>query len=578
MYNDHFGLKELPFSIAPDPRFLYMSEQHKEALAHLVYGLNSEGGCILFTGEVGAGKTTICRCLIDQIPEDSKVALVLNPKVSAIELLATICDEFRIDYSANDSSVKTLVDAINRFLLDEYANGRKTVVILEEAQNLEASVLEQLRLLTNLETNHRKLMQIVMLGQPELLDILDRDDMRQLSQRVTARFHLNPLGFDEVDAYITHRLSIAGTHKPLFNKKAVRRVYQLSHGVPRLINVICDRSLLGAYVQNRNSVDKQIVEKAASEVFGTHKNRKRKFAFIEMILSGGAMILASASLAIVYFTTAGTGPIVPAQVDPTIIATTDVINNFPVHDPGTRAIANPTPTESDNTGDQVVDTVAGTTTENVTRVIAVNDLVNNPGTHSRTLAYRALFDLWGIKYSSNKNGQACKFAISKNLRCLHKQGNMNSLIKLNRPAILTLYNEQGEKVSATLASIDNKHATLIVNGIGETVLLDELDNHWYGKYTLMWQLPPYYEKDLRPGDSGEVVQWLDQQLAKIKGANASNRITLTYKDPLVSTIKSFQHQRGLIPDGVAGPFTFIQINTEIYGDIPLLLSNRETAS
>ena len=223
MYNEYFGFKESPFSIAPDPHYLYMTAQHREALAHLVYGLNSDGGCILLTGEVGTGKTTICRCLLEQIPEHANIALLLNPKVTAIELLETICDEFKITYPATENTVKTYVDLINTFLLEAHARNEKTVLIIDEAQNLDSTVLEQLRLLTNLETNQRKLLQIVILGQPELLDILSQEKMRQLAQRITARFHLKPLSKEEIKAYISHRLAIAGQNIQLFPDDTVKK-------------------------------------------------------------------------------------------------------------------------------------------------------------------------------------------------------------------------------------------------------------------------------------------------------------------------------------------------------------------
>ncbi|MDT8281799.1 MAG: AAA family ATPase, partial [Gammaproteobacteria bacterium] len=244
MYNQYFGFKEAPFSIAPDPHYLYMTAQHREALAHLVYGLNSEGACILLTGEVGTGKTTICRCLLEQVPAQAKVALLLNPKVSEIELLETICDELKISYPDKVNSLKTYTDKIYEFLIESNRSNEKTVLIIDEAQNLSSPVLEQLRLLTNLETNQRKLLQIIILGQPELLDILAKSEMRQLAQRITARFHLKPLSKDEVKAYISHRLAVAGQNIQLFPDNSVNLLFKLSRGVPRLINVICDRALL----------------------------------------------------------------------------------------------------------------------------------------------------------------------------------------------------------------------------------------------------------------------------------------------------------------------------------------------
>src|SRR6056297_188371 len=250
MYLEHFGLLESPFSIAPDPGYLYMSERHREALAHLLYGLKTDGGFVLLTGEVGTGKTTICRSLLDQIPDHVDLAYVFNPKVTATELLETICDELQIERPTT-ASVKALVDLLNQHLLDNHARERKTVLLIDEAQNLSAEVLEQLRLLTNLETSRRKLLQIILLGQPELRDLINRPQMSQLAQRVTARYHLKPLEKHDIAAYVAHRLKVAGCDRPLFTSGAIRRISCLSRGVPRLINLLCDRALLGALTQQK---------------------------------------------------------------------------------------------------------------------------------------------------------------------------------------------------------------------------------------------------------------------------------------------------------------------------------------
>jgi general secretion pathway protein A len=267
MYNDYFGFKETPFSIAPDPRYLYMSEQHREALAHLIYGFNSDGGFVLLTGEVGTGKTTVCRCLLEQIPKDSSIAFIINPKLTVDELLATICDEFGIKYPEKNISIKVFVDLLNAYLLEAHAEGRKAVLIIDEAQNLSANVLEELRLLTNLETNQRKLLQIILLGQPELRKKLSKPELRQLSQRIIARYHLGPLSKRDVAAYVAHRLAVAGISYEVFPPAAINKVYRLSGGIPRLINVLCDRALLGTFVLRERTVNGSILKKAASEVF-----------------------------------------------------------------------------------------------------------------------------------------------------------------------------------------------------------------------------------------------------------------------------------------------------------------------
>ena len=269
MYLDYFGFSEAPFSIAPDPRYLYLSPRHNEALAHLMFGLkNPGGGIVLLTGEVGTGKTTICRCALERVPEGCEIAFVYNPKLSILELLSTVCDELHIPYPAGARSVKAFMDRINKRLLQSHREGRKTVLIIDEAQNLEVDVLEQLRLLTNLETSERKLLQIILVGQPELLERLERPELRQFAQRIVARYHLSQLDADELADYVQHRLAVAGVRRKLFPNKVMERLYRLSAGIPRVANVICDRALLGAYVQGIDAVDRVTLERASREVLG----------------------------------------------------------------------------------------------------------------------------------------------------------------------------------------------------------------------------------------------------------------------------------------------------------------------
>ncbi len=279
MYCSYFGLGEAPFSIAPDPRYLSMSQRHQEALAHLLYGVNGYGGFVLLTGEVGAGKTTLCRCLLGQIPAACDIAYIFNPRLTVEELLSTICTEFGVAAPAGAASIKTLVDSINNYLLDAHARGRHTVLIIDEAQNLAADVLEQMRLLTNLETDQRKLLQIILLGQPELAQMLERPGLRQLAQRIVARYHLGPLTKSEVAAYVRHRLEVAGARRELFPPSLTGRLYRLSQGVPRVVNVLCDRALLGAYVQGKAAVDRATLAQAAREVFLQPPSRRRLLAF-----------------------------------------------------------------------------------------------------------------------------------------------------------------------------------------------------------------------------------------------------------------------------------------------------------
>jgi type II secretory pathway predicted ATPase ExeA/peptidoglycan hydrolase-like protein with peptidoglycan-binding domain len=296
MYHEFFGITENPFSITPDPRYLYMSKGHQEALAHLVYGVKEGGGFVLLTGEVGTGKTSVCRCLLEQLPETADVALILNPRLDEIELLASICDELGVAYPDGTRSLKVLVDLLNRHLLEVHAEGRHAVLIIDEAQNLSAGVLEQVRLLTNLETATRKLLQIILIGQPELSGLLERDDMRQLVQRITARYHLLPLNRGETRAYIAHRLAVGGLAPGLFSPAALGAIYRRSHGVPRLINSLCDRCLLGAYVQDRKAVGSKMVRRAAREVLGGSADRRGWSAAALPWLAASAVLAAALAI------------------------------------------------------------------------------------------------------------------------------------------------------------------------------------------------------------------------------------------------------------------------------------------
>ena len=277
MYKDYFGFNENPFSIAPNPRYLYMSEMHREALAHLVFGATSNGCIVLLTGEVGTGKTTISRCFLDQLPENTDVAVIINPKLTGDELLSTICDEFQISVTSFEPTTKDYIDSINNYLLDGYASGRQAVLVIDEAQNLDLEVLEMLRLLTNLETDQRKLLKIFLLGQSELASIVKRPDLEQINQRITSRYHLKGLERNDISAYIAHRVSVAGGGRSiLFSNGALKEICKVSRGIPRMINSICDHALLGAYSENKPKADKNIIRKAASEIFGIKSNEKKQ--------------------------------------------------------------------------------------------------------------------------------------------------------------------------------------------------------------------------------------------------------------------------------------------------------------
>lgn len=268
MYLNYFGLSDNPFSIAPNPDYLYMSPRHKEALAHLTFGLRESGGFVMLTGEVGTGKTTVSRKLLQQLPDNTQVAMILNPTLSALELLATVCDELGIDYDTDKSSLKYFTDRLLAKLAQNHQAGLNTVLLIDEAQHLMPEVLEQLRLLTNLETNREKLLKVVLIGQPELQQLLKRNELRQLAQRITARYHLLPLTAPEVSAYIAHRLSVANGDISIFSPSALRAVHRITGGIPRVINLLCDRALTLSFTHQHPVVRKRIFLAGAQQILG----------------------------------------------------------------------------------------------------------------------------------------------------------------------------------------------------------------------------------------------------------------------------------------------------------------------
>lgn len=290
MYLNYFGLNDNPFSIAPNPDYLYMSPRHKEALAHLTFGLRESGGFVMLTGEVGTGKTTVSRKLMQQLPSNTQVAMILNPTLSAMELLATICDELAIDYQDDKASLKYFTDKILAKLADNHGNGVNTVLIIDEAQHLLPEVLEQLRLLTNLETNREKLLKVVLIGQPELQQLLKRNELRQLAQRITARYHLLPLTASEVRHYIAHRLNVANGDASIFSKATLKSVYQISGGIPRVINLLCDRALTLTFTKQHAVVKRHIFIAAANQILGEDVVSQRRDPHFTMILAGLFML------------------------------------------------------------------------------------------------------------------------------------------------------------------------------------------------------------------------------------------------------------------------------------------------
>ena len=545
MYQQHFGLNELPFSIAPDPRYLYMSERHREALAHLLFGLKSNGAFILLTGDVGTGKTTVSRCLLEQTPAKTRLALILNPMMSALELLQAICDELHISRPIQNSSIKVHVDCISRDLLAAHARGKDTVVLIDEAQNLAGDVLEQLRMLTNLETAERKLLQIILLGQPELRDQLARPEMSQLSQRITARYHLSPLNLVETRAYVQHRLLVAGCRDALFMDASIKRLHQLSNGVPRLINVICDRALLGAYVQNKARVSVTVMEHAAAEIFGVASVGRKKYRGLIAVIS--VVVIA---LITVILLNLELSPVTAANTVSTMAMTSDSTS---------------APIEK-----KIVQSV-------VREAVLTPDIIWPDAEHSlrsNILAFQSLFALWQLTYKPEESGTPCYFAQLHALDCLNENGDLEILRAYNRPVILKLYDQRGDAQYAALLAVEDQSVTIDLAGNTQTIAATLLQKYWRGEFTMLWQQPPGYKGLMQIGVVGDEVLWLRQKLNKIDPKNPLDEIN-QYDEQLAQRVRAFQRKQGLLSDGVAGVQTLIHINESSGSKEPRLMRRAE---
>ncbi|MBD5804458.1 putative peptidoglycan binding domain protein [Azoarcus sp. Aa7] len=546
MYNEYFGFSAAPFSIAPDPRYLFMSERHREALAHLLYGLRVDGGFVLLTGEVGTGKTTICRCLLEQVPDDCDIAFILNPKLDTMELLATLCDELHVPVTGGERSIKVLVDRINRHLLDANARGRKTVLIIDEAQNLSTEVLEQLRLLTNLETHERKLLQIILLGQPELRERLAQPELRQLAQRIVARYHLEPLSRQEVGAYVNHRLAVAGGQQRLFADAQIDRLYRLSGGTPRLINVICDRALLGTYVEGRTNVARATLDKAAGEVLGSVP---QAFPARRIVLAAalGVALAGGAAAAWHYgFSDPATGTTTPVAAAPS--ASEPAPPSTPEReapDAGTEAGAQPVTTAAEP--------AAAAQGEAIVWPKAEEHWLHE------AMAVHSLFAQWGLDARLMGIEDACRLAARRDFSCLRREGGLDELRAMNAPAIVELRQPDGPNFLATLLAIDGERARISFAGDTHEVSLDSLRRQWHGNYTLLWRMPSGWHRTVGTGMRGGDVAWVVRQLGLWEGVAEPEAPAGTYTARIEERMRAFQRSTGLPEDGVVGPMTVVRL-------------------
>ena len=551
MYHQYFGLNEAPFSISVNPRYLFMSPRHRDALAHLLYGVGSGGGFILLTGEVGTGKTTVNRCLLEQLPDTTDLAIILNPALSAVELLATACDELTIDYPKGTSSLKVLTDALHRFLLTNHQAGRRTVLMIDEAQHLDFDVLEQIRLLTNLETNEQKLLQIILIGQPELVEKLARPELRQLNQRITARYHLQPLNLDETDAYIRHRLQVAGlaAGRQVFPSAAVKDIHRRTRGIPRLINLLCDRTLLGAYGRQSTQVSRAMVGDAAAEVFGGELSNKpmTRFAWLGFGVMALLLMLAGG----VYW-----------------------LSDVAVRQPAGSLVESAVPQRGNPlpSGEQ-----AGS---------AARSMAAAPATTPSWMLPVATADswLWRLNSDAPRVADICAPSPATGLRCGGGNASVwDELIALQRPVVINVRTPDRFAASAVIvafaAPTDTDEWRVFDNAAGlpaqpiaawliqserglARVPLAQLADAWTGEYQYLWQAPSRWDRPLSLGDQSVAVQQVALLFAQLDG----QEIPLTtdiYSPLLEQRVKIFQAQMALLNDGVVGERTLLRLNDQL---------------
>lgn len=565
MYLQFFGLAEKPFAITPDPRYLYLSGRHADALAHLVYGINEAGGFIQLTGEVGTGKTTTIRSLLARAPKTAEIALILNPRLSATEFLRSLCEELGLGPDDNaDGDNKNLVDLLNRYLLRAHALGRRVVLVVDEAQNLAPDVLEQVRLLTNLETETQKLLQIILIGQPELRKLLAREDLRQIAQRITARFHLDPLAREETAAYVRHRLRVAGATTDIFTRGALREIHRVSGGIPRVINIVCDRAMLGAYTQELHQVPGSLVRRAGAEVFG-HDFMPRWMPAAAAGLA--AVVLVGSALLLWHYTPAR---FLPGFVRNSRTPTTTVAAPAADTAPTTAAAA-----PAANTPPGSAPTVAPAPPAAPTLASLLTTYRASTDSDS---AFQQLLGLWNAEYVPGKI-DGCSQALTQGLHCLVQRGSFAQLRLLNRPAILMLSDDSGTAYQVVLRGLHEDAAQLQIGAQSASVGIAELARYWFGDFVLLWRPGTRDVRDLSAGMHGALVRHLREQLGRWRGPDGSLAGSDAYDGDLTQAVEQFQRASRLTVDGIAGIETQVALDAALATpDTPLLEQHTATTA
>jgi general secretion pathway protein A len=548
MYLRYYGFRDHPFSITPDPAFLYLSAHHREAFGHLLYGTGEHGGFVQLTGEVGTGKTTLIRALLAQDIEDVDVALCLNPCLTGNEFVAAICDELGVEYPGQ-ATLKTLIDALNAHLLEMHTAGRRTVLILDEAQNLSRDVLEQVRLLTNLETHKHKLLRIILVGQPELAQMLRRSDLRQLAQRITARYHLRSLGRRETAAYIRHRLARVGGDPHLFTAAACAAAYRRSGGVPRLINIVCERALMGGYSRNRRRINARTVRRAAGETLQRRGVTGRGW---RAVLAPTAALVGAIGLALALHYGSG------GDASPTVALTGVLGGDFPDGREVTPAAPGPAAeAEIESQAPAVKSEEGGNETPPARPASSESRLIEEEETlPAGNAGLDQLLRLWGVFGSPVDDG--CARLVVGDLRCFSGRGGFAELERYDRPALLLLKTAEGHR-RVVLRRLSADTATLVFPEGTRELRRTRLAELWTGEFDLIWR------KTASPGFAavgtvGESVVWLRRRLTLARGGNPETRVgrpSPVFDEALETELRRFQITHGLEPDGLLGPRTMV---------------------
>lgn len=558
MYLEHYGLAEPPFSITPDPRFVFLGERHRDALAHLLFGITQGGGggFVQLTGEVGTGKTTLSRLLLGQIPDNARVALVLNPRQDAVQLLETVCEELHVDVDGRRGNAKALVDALNAHLLDAYAQGLRVVLLVDEAQALPVETLEQVRLLTNLETDTQKLLQVILIGQPELRDMLAEPGLRQLAQRITARFHLTPLDAAGTAEYLRHRFRVAGGQHFPFDAGAVQRIHLRSGGIPRLVNVLAERALLAGYARDRATIDAALVEEAAREALppAATTGRRRRSWLLAAAGIGAAVVVAIALAAL--------WPRTDAQDALTAVGAGSTVPGDRTSRAGVGASAADTagqgPAGAD--GSSAAATVTGSAPlPTVHAADFTNRIATAASPASRDAAWQALLSAWSLPHTIEdvRAASGCAPALAAGTYCVRGTAHLDRLIAIGRPALLQL-DAANASAWALLQGSDGQRARLLLGDAVIDVDRATLQQAWSGRYSALWRSSAGLLPAPVRGADGASVDWLRERLVR-EGVAAAAAPGTQFDDALVESVRRFQRARGLVVDGVVGPETLFAL-------------------